>query len=76
MSAFSIDSINNMCLDLLKEIGNIGSGNAATSLSQMINLKVDMQVPNIEVMQTEKVVDLFNDPEEITVGVYIHFTEI
>ena len=74
MSAFSIDSINNMCLDLLKEIGNIGSGNAATSLSQMINLKVDMQVPNIEVMQTEKVVDLFNDPEEITVGVYIHFT--
>ena len=49
MSAFSIDSINNMCLDLLKEIGNIGSGNAATSLSQMINMKVDMQVPNIEV---------------------------
>lgn len=74
MSTFSIDSINGMCLDLLKEIGNIGSGNAATSLSQMINMKVDMQVPNIEVMETQKVVDLFNDPEEITVGVYINFT--
>ena len=50
---FSISNINSMCLDLLKEIGNIGSGNAATSLSQMINMKVDMQVPNVEVMETE-----------------------
>lgn len=71
---FTIDSINSMCLDLLKEIGNIGSGNAATSLSQMINKKVDMQVPNVEVLETEKVVDMFQDPEEITVGVYINFT--
>ena len=71
---FSISNINSMCLDLLKEIGNIGSGNAATSLSQMINMKVDMQVPNVEVMETEKVVELFTDQEEITVGVYIDFT--
>ena len=71
---FSISNINSMCLDLLKEIGNIGSGNAATSLSQMINMKVDMQVPNVEVMETEKVVELFTDQEEITAGVYINFT--
>ena len=70
----SISNINSMCQDLLKEIGNIGSGNAATSLSQMINMKVDMQVPNVEVMETEKVVELFTDQEEITVGVYIDFT--
>ncbi|MBS6062368.1 chemotaxis protein CheC [Criibacterium bergeronii] len=71
---FTIDNINSMCLDLLKEIGNIGSGNAATSLSQMINKKVDMQVPNIEVIDTQKVVEMFEDPEEITIGVYINFT--
>lgn len=59
---------------MLKEIGNIGSGNAATSLSQMINKKVDMQVPNIEVIDTQKVVEMFEDPEEITIGVYINFT--
>lgn len=71
---FTIDNINSMCLDLLKEIGNIGSGNAATSLSQILNKKVDMQVPNIEVLDTQKVVEMFQDPEEITVGVYINFT--
>jgi len=63
-----------MCLDLLKEIGNIGSGNAATSLSNMISKKVDMQVPNVEVIDTQKVVEMFSDQEEITVGVYINFT--
>jgi len=63
-----------MCLDLLKEIGNIGSGNAATSLSNMIGKKVDMQVPNVEVIDTQKVVEMFSDQEEITVGVYINFT--
>ena len=70
---FSMDNINGLYLDVLKEIGNIGSGNAATSLSKMINKSVNMEVPNIEVIETEKVVELFEDDEEITVGVYINF---
>ncbi|PLA76748.1 chemotaxis protein CheC [Ligilactobacillus agilis] len=37
-------------LDGLKEIVNIGGGNAATSISQMINSRVDMDVPEVEVM--------------------------
>lgn len=71
---FTIDNINSMCLDLLKEIGNIGSGNAATALSKMVSTKVDMRVPNIEVIDTQKVVDMFEDPEEVTVGVYMSFS--
>lgn len=71
---FTIDNINSMCLDLLKEIGNIGSGNAATALSKMVSAKVDMRVPNIEVIDTQKVVDMFEDPEEVTVGVYMSFS--
>lgn len=70
---FSISDINAMCLDLLKEIGNIGSGNAATSLANMISDKVDMKVPNVEVIEIEKVVEIFENPEEITSGVYINF---
>lgn len=73
LMGISVSEINSMCLDLLKEIGNIGSGNAATSLSGMMNKKIDMQVPNVEVIETEKIVDLFADPEEITVGVYMSF---
>lgn len=37
-------------LDGLKEIVNVGGGNAATSISQMINSRVDMGVPEVEVM--------------------------
>lgn len=70
---FTLDNMNSLYLDVLKEIGNIGSGNAATSLSKMINKSVNMEVPNIEVVDTEKVVEIFDDEEEITVGVYINF---
>ena len=37
-------------LDGLKEIVNIGGGNAATSISQMINSRADMDVPEVEAM--------------------------
>ena len=37
-------------LDGLKEIVNVRGGNAATSISQMINSRVDMDVPEVEVM--------------------------
>ncbi len=70
---FNINNLNELSLDVLKEIGNIGSGNAATALSKMINKSVDMEVPNIEIVDTEKVVELFENEEEITVGVYINF---
>lgn len=39
----------------LKEIVNIGGGNAATSLSQMINQRVRMDVPTVELMEYEEV---------------------
>ena len=32
-------------LDALRELGNIGSGNAATALAQFLNRKIDMEVP-------------------------------
>ena len=36
-------------LDALKEVSNIGAGNAATALSMMIGKKVDMTVPAVNV---------------------------
>ena len=40
--------ITDMHLDVLKEIGNIGAAHAATSLSQLLNRKVDMHVPSVD----------------------------
>lgn len=42
-------------IDVLKELVNIGGGNAATSISQMINKPVDMEVPTIEILDYDQV---------------------
>lgn len=42
MSKINLDELNDMQYDVLKEIGNIGAGNATTALAQMVNMKVDM----------------------------------
>ena len=42
MSDVDLEQLNDMQLDVLKEIGNIGAGNATTALSTMLNVKMDM----------------------------------
>lgn len=42
--------LSDIQLDALREVGNIGAGNAATALSQLINGKIDMTVPAINVV--------------------------
>ena len=41
MPEINLDTLTDMQFDVLKEIGNIGAGNATTALSQMINMKID-----------------------------------
>lgn len=42
-------------IDFLKEVVNIGGGNAATSLSRLLDKRIDMTVPIIEVLSYEEV---------------------
>jgi len=59
-------------LDVLKEMGNIGVGNAMTSLSQMLNFaKVEMHVPDVSLSPLSDIPDLLGGAEEIIVGIYI-----
>ena len=55
MSITNIDDLGAMHLDVLKELGNIGSGNAATSLASFLNTTVDIEVPTISLMRYETV---------------------
>lgn len=57
-------------LDALREVGNIGAGNAATALSQLINKKVDMTVPAINIVPFESIFDRIGGEEEV-VGVVV-----
>jgi chemotaxis protein CheC len=58
-------------LDALKEIGNVGAGNAATALSQIINKRIDMTVPEVSIMPLSDVPDIVGGPDNMVAGVYL-----
>ena len=58
-------------LDALREIGNIGSGNAATALAQFLNRKIDMDVPQAKILPINDIPALFGGPEARVLGIYL-----
>ena len=66
----SIEELNSMQIDVLREIGNIGAGNAATALSKMISKRIDMDVPKINILEFKNVAELVGGPETEVIGIY------
>lgn len=56
-------------IDSLKELVNIGSGNAATSISQIIDRPVRMEVPTIEILSYNQVYQEIMKEEEIVTAI-------
>jgi chemotaxis protein CheC len=56
-------------LDALREAANIGAGHAATALSTMVNDRVMVSVPEIQIAQLEDVPDLIGPPDEVVSAV-------
>jgi chemotaxis protein CheC len=58
-------------LDALRELANIASGNAATSLSQMLGREVALNVPRVLALPLADAVEACGSPEEATTSVVI-----
>lgn len=63
--------ISAMHLDVLKEIGNIGAAHAATSLSKLLERKIDMHVPNVKLVSFEEMFELAGGADETVVGIFL-----
>ncbi|MER2089114.1 chemotaxis protein CheC [Sporosarcina sp. JAI121] len=63
--------ITDMHLDVLKEVGNIGAAHAATSLSQLLNRKIDMHVPKVELVSFDGMFDLAGGAETVVAGIFL-----
>ena len=63
--------IDNFHIDVLREIGNIGSGNAATALAKMLNRKVDMKVPEVKILEFKDVSEILGGAENQVVGLLL-----
>jgi len=71
MGDLSLNDVTQNYYDVLKEIGNIGAGNAMTALSQMMGCKIDMGVPQVELLNFSDVGAAIGGEEQIMAGVFL-----
>ncbi len=61
-------------LDVIREVTNIGCGNAATALSKVLNKRVDMEVPSVQLLQLADVPDTLGGAEQPMVAIMFQIT--
>lgn len=74
MSNMDYNDLNNVQLDVLRELGNIGAGNAVTALSSMINHKVDMAVPRVNILDFKDLAHVIGGEELEVAAVLLNVT--
>ena len=71
MAKISLDGLDAMQYDVLKEIGNIGAGNATTALSKMLSIKMDMSVPNVALLPFQDISSVIGSEDQTVVGILL-----
>ena len=71
MNIKDYDELTTLEIDALTEVGSIGTGNAATALSDLIEKEVRIQTPEIRIMGYNEAIDWIGGPEEVTAGVLV-----
>ncbi|MEG0092020.1 MAG: chemotaxis protein CheC, partial [Oscillospiraceae bacterium] len=62
------DELSSMELDMLREIGSIGAGNAATALSNTITKKITISVPEVKILDYNEAIAYIGSPELTVMG--------
>jgi chemotaxis protein CheC len=71
MPKFDYNKIDSIQKDVLQEVGNIGSGHAATALSKLIQDKINMEQPTAKLLRIEKISDIVGGADVIVTGILI-----
>ncbi|MCR4727409.1 MAG: chemotaxis protein CheC [Lachnospiraceae bacterium] len=71
MDDLNLENVTEQYFDVLKELGNIGAGNATTALAQMLQCKVDMKVPQVKLLEFQELGELMGGEEKIMAGIYL-----
>ncbi|UCZ51704.1 chemotaxis protein CheC [Bacillus shivajii] len=66
-----MDNIKDYHLDILKEVGNIGAGHAATALSNLLNKHIDMQVPSVNVVSFQEISETLGGEDSVVAGIFL-----
>ena len=65
------DNLNDTQLDVMREIGNIGAGNACTALSGLIGTPIDMSVPRVQLLGIDSTSDYLGGDDKEVLGIRI-----
>ena len=65
------DQLTSLEIDTLREIGSMGTGNAATALSQMLGKEVRITMPEVRIMGYNEAIEWIGGPEAVTAGVLV-----
>lgn len=71
MAIKDFSQLSDMHIDVLREIGNIGAGNAATSLAKMLDRQIDMKTPAVRIMDISDVDKAMGGPETPMVAILV-----
>ena len=63
------DDMNTLELDIIREVGSIGTGNAASALSSLLGTQVGMTLPRVLILNYDETTEKLGNPEKIVVGV-------
>ena len=70
MGKFTLEEVNDMYVDVLREIGNIGAGNATTAIASMLGIRLDMNVPMVKLLEASKLGSAICPEDESIAGIF------
>ena len=71
MSKFTLEEVNSMYMDVLKEIGNIGAGNATTAIARMVGARIDMNVPSVKLLEVSELGTAVGAEDDTIIGIFL-----
>lgn len=74
MAIKNYDELTSMEIDTLREIGSIGTGNAASALSTMLDREIRITLPEVRIMGYNEAIEWIGGPEAITAGVLVRIS--
>ena len=65
----NIGTFNELHLDVFREIGNIGSSSAATALSKIVDNKISLALPRVEILKFDEIAQIMGGEETLVLGI-------
>lgn len=75
MEIKSYEDMDGIALDVIKEVGSIGTGSAATALSGLLNTKIRMTIPNVSILGYNEAVNMMGNPEDTVAAVLVEMSK-